>query len=163
MWQTKNIPTTAMPMATKLGKVATDHEELPAMKLLDPSVTYFCEVTWYIKYFTSLFAIDHWPPNMASWWLTVRGFHPRIHITLSVWVHQRSRDKLKNLHHTNAYSSKTYQGGDILQEAHTHKFAWPFNVVVIWGQMTKLNALYLHLQNTHGHQMHWLRVRGSHP
>ena len=43
-------------MATKLGKVVTFHEELSLMKLLDPSITYFCEVA----YFTSPLALDQW-------------------------------------------------------------------------------------------------------
>ena len=53
-------------MATKFGRVVTYHKEFPLVKLLDPSVTCFCDVTWYIKYFTSPLALDQWPPNVAK-------------------------------------------------------------------------------------------------
>ena len=32
-------------MAIKVGRVVTYHEQLQVLKLLDPSVTWFCEVT----------------------------------------------------------------------------------------------------------------------
>ena len=54
-------------MATKLGKVVIYLEELPLIKLLDPSITWFCKVTWHVKYFISPFALDQWPSNMARW------------------------------------------------------------------------------------------------
>ena len=54
-------------MATKLGKVVIYLEELPLIKLLDPSITWFCKVTWHVKCFISPFALDQWPSNMARW------------------------------------------------------------------------------------------------
>ena len=63
------------------------------------------------------------------------------------WGHMTN--KKHYLHHRNAYVYKTYHG-DILWRAPTHIFAWP------WGwqvrSCNKLNTLYLHLQETHGHQ-----------
>ena len=45
-------------MVTKLGRVVIYHEELPLIKLLDPSITWFCKVTGHAKYFISPFALD---------------------------------------------------------------------------------------------------------
>ena len=45
-------------MTNKLGKVATYHEELPLIKLLCPSITYFCEVMLHIKYIFSPPTLD---------------------------------------------------------------------------------------------------------
>ena len=42
------------------------------------------------------------------------------------------------------FGHKTYQGGDIMQEASTHKFEWPLNV--------RSNTLYHNMQKTHEHQ-----------
>ena len=54
----------------KLGKVVTYQEKLPLIKLLDSSITWFCVVTWHIKYFSSP------PTNMARWWLTYKFIEP---------------------------------------------------------------------------------------
>ena len=40
----KHISTTVIPIASKLGKVVTCHEEVPLIKLIDPSITWFSEV-----------------------------------------------------------------------------------------------------------------------
>ena len=45
-------------MATKLGTVVIYHEELSLIKWLDPSITWFNEVTWHIKGFISVIAIN---------------------------------------------------------------------------------------------------------
>ena len=39
------ISTTTIPMPFKLGKVVIYHEELALIKLLDPSITWFCKLT----------------------------------------------------------------------------------------------------------------------
>ena len=49
---------TIIPMVTKLGNVVTYHEELPLITLLDPLITWLCEVTIHIKYFISSLAQD---------------------------------------------------------------------------------------------------------
>ena len=57
------------------------------------------------------------------------------HNPLNMWS-GGSCDKLKTyLHYHNAYDHKTYQGGDIQRGSSTHKFAWPFNEVVMWGHV----------------------------
>ena len=47
-----NISATAMPMATKLGKVVAYNKELLIIKLHDPCITWSCEITWKIEYFS---------------------------------------------------------------------------------------------------------------
>ena len=82
-WQSKNMSTTTVPMATK---VMAYYEELQLIMLLDPTIMWFCEITWHTKCFISLLAIDQWLPNMVRWWLTERGFpfkhvYMRVHVT----------------------------------------------------------------------------------
>ena len=46
-------------------------------------------------------------------------------------------EKLKTyLHFQNVYGHQSSQGGDILQETPTHKFAWLLNVVILWRHVT---------------------------
>ena len=44
--------------------------------------------------------------------------------------------KIFYLHYYNNCGRKAFQCGDILQEASTHKIAWPLDGVVIWGHLT---------------------------
>ena len=39
-------------------------------------------------------------------------------------------------YYQNAYGHQTFQGGDMLQGALTHEYAWHLNGVVLWGHMT---------------------------
>ena len=54
-------------MTTKLDEAVICHEELPLIKLFDPSITWFCKVMWHVQYFISPLALDQWPSNMARW------------------------------------------------------------------------------------------------
>ena len=56
-----------MSVAAILDRMVTYNEELLVIKLHDPSVTWFYEITRQIKYFISPFALDQWSPNMARW------------------------------------------------------------------------------------------------
>ena len=47
-------------MTTKFSKVVTYLEELPHIKLLDPTFMWFCVVTLCIKYFISQLSLDQW-------------------------------------------------------------------------------------------------------
>ena len=62
-WQIRNISIT-IPIASKFDRVTW------------PLVIWSCQVTWEIKYILSPFTLDHWPQNLARFWLSVRGFHP---------------------------------------------------------------------------------------
>ena len=37
---------------------------------------------------------------------------------------------------SHVYGQETYNGGEVLQEASTYRFAWPLNEVFMWGHMT---------------------------
>ena len=50
-------------MATKVGKVG----DMPLIKLLDPSIMWFCKFKWHVKCLISLLALDQWPSNMTRW------------------------------------------------------------------------------------------------
>ena len=80
-------------MATKLGKVVICHEELPLIKLLDPSIMWFCKVTWHVKYFIS-------PLKYGKMVTHLDGLsHINSHNPLNMYSRE-SRDKLKTyLHH----------------------------------------------------------------
>ena len=56
-------------MATKLGKVVTNYEDIQLLTLLDTSFMYFCEVTCQVY---SPLALDQRPPNMVRLWLSIR-------------------------------------------------------------------------------------------
>ena len=65
-----------------------------------------------------------------------RNFHPQKNITLWTYGHVRSGDKLKTyIHFHNAYGYLTCHCGDIPQVTPTHKFSWPLNVLVFWGDI----------------------------
>ena len=40
------------------------------------------------------------------------------------------------LNYQNAYDHQTFQGGEMLQRALTHKNAWHLNGVIFWGHVT---------------------------
>ena len=79
-----------------------------------------------------------WPPNLASWWLVMRGFHPYFYFILWSPNLSRSRGKLKSLHlhYHNIYGLKIKQKGDLPWLRCTHKAIWPYNLVVLWDHMT---------------------------
>ena len=95
-----------MPMATKLGRVGIQNEEIPSTKL-------------------------------QGFLTTSRGL-------------ARSREIL-NLLSLLAYGHKTWQDGDLLQEASTNKVTQPFKCGHVRSQ-DKLKTLYLHCHNAYGHQ-----------
>ena len=41
-----------------------------------------------------------------------------------------------SLNYQNAYGHQTFQGGDMLRVALTHKYTWHLNGVVLWGHVT---------------------------
>ena len=54
-------------MTTKSNRVLTYNEELPTIKLDDPSITWFFEVTRGNKDYFSPLALDQWQLNMTRW------------------------------------------------------------------------------------------------
>ena len=82
-----------MPMATKRGRWSiTSH---------DPLIMQSYEITWQIRNVISPLPQCLKPPDLAVWWLRVRGFHPHSRTTiikshdLYLVTNVRSRDKLE--------------------------------------------------------------------
>ena len=130
-------------MASKLAKVVIYHEELPLIKLLDPSITWFCKVTWHVKYFSTCTQLALSTCNISTCTRPMAIKHgkmmthtdelPPIHSHNPLNMCSRGpRVKLKTyLHHYNAYDHKTYRCSGITQGVPTHKFGYPLNEVVM--------------------------------
>ena len=73
--QNHYIFTTTAPMATKLGRMVTNLEQLLAILLLYPLVTWSCKITWQTKNISPLKQCLR-PPNLARCWRTFRGSYP---------------------------------------------------------------------------------------
>ena len=97
-------------MVTKLGMVVTCSKEVSFINLHYPSIRWFCEVTWKVKYFMFQLSLDQWSPNMARWWLTIRVSHPWPmwgHVT--IWKIYMST--LQNLQPLNLAGCSLREGG----------------------------------------------------
>ena len=66
------LSTTAMPVATKPGKVGMYNEEFPSGNSHNPLITRSCKVTWNIRSVLSLLQKRLWLPNLIRYWLTMR-------------------------------------------------------------------------------------------
>ena len=55
-----------MPMNTRLRKVVIYNEELPLIKLHDPSITYSCEVMLENKHLITQLPLEQFPPNIVK-------------------------------------------------------------------------------------------------
>ena len=90
-------------------------------------------VKWKIKNIIPSFLNCIWSPNMAGWWLSLRGAHPWSYMSLL-----KSHDKIDMLylhfHQTNYL--QTCQAGHIPWGASTQKARWSFNYMVSWDHLT---------------------------
>ena len=137
--QIQYIFTTALPIATKLGKAITCLNRFLPIKLHDPSITWLWEITWQPKTIAAPQCL--WPPNLVNWRLAMRGFHAVCYFTLWWRGLARSRDKLKSFTTTYLYYHKIYdpkirQDRDLHWLLFTHKAKWPYNHVVLWDHAT---------------------------
>ena len=62
-------------------------------------------ITWQIKNITFPFSQGLWTPNLAGWWLRMRGPHLQSHVTLQLWSSDKS--KIFNLHFRKAQGRQT--------------------------------------------------------
>ena len=131
----KYISTTRVSLATKLGKMVTCFDKLLPIKSYDPLIPWSCEITWHTKTITSPLPQCLWPPNLTSWWLTLRGSYPQRYSTIWSRGLTRSLDKLKQLYlyYHDAYchqtwSCVTYHEGIPLIKSHDDiiKWSWKF-------------------------------------
>ena len=63
----KHISTTAVPMATRLGRMVTFLDVLLPIKSHDSLIMWPCEITWQTKTTISPLSECLWPPNLAGW------------------------------------------------------------------------------------------------
>ena len=73
--QNHYICTTTLPITTKLGTMVNYVGGFLTIKPHDPFNTWSCWITWLTKTIISPLPQYLWPPNVASWWLSLRGFH----------------------------------------------------------------------------------------
>ena len=113
-WQTKNISTTTGPMATILGWMVTYLDGLLLIKFHNFDQMAFQD-TWGTTTIVSLLQQCLSPPNLAGWWLTLRGSAPKVYATLWSRGFARSRDKLEPLYHhyDSTYDHQTWQDGGL--------------------------------------------------
>ena len=126
-----------MPMTTKLGWVVTYYQGLPPMKPHNTLITWSCKIMRQTKTIISPLPYWLWPPNLAGWWLTVRGSHPFSYMALLAHGLVRSWDKLRPLylHYHIGYGHQTWQGGDLLWGVPTHSVTWPYWHMVLWDHV----------------------------
>ena len=93
-----------------------------------------CEITWQPKIITSLLPQCLWPPNLASWWLAMMGFHTCYSTVWSRGI-AKSRDTLKSLylHYHNFYDHKMCQDDGLpwvtaTQKSHDHSITWEIKI-----------------------------------
>ena len=72
-WQTKNIYTTRVSMATKLDKMITYLDEFLSIKSQNCWIMWSCIITWPTKDVVSPPPQCLWSPNVVGWWLTLKG------------------------------------------------------------------------------------------
>ena len=117
-------------MAAKLGRMVTNFEGLLPIMLLNPLVTWSCEIKRQTKTILSPLLQCLCPPHLARMWFTMRGFHLQSHMTLWLRSLARSRDTLKSyLLYNNAYGNKIWQGSDLSWAAFTHVY----DHVIMWS------------------------------
>ena len=81
-------------MANKFGNTVTYLDGLLPIKLHDSSIIWSREITWQPKIIISLLPQCLCPPNLASWWHAMKGFHRQCYSTLLSIGLAISRDKL---------------------------------------------------------------------
>ena len=119
-------------MSTKLGKVVTYNEELLLIKLVNSTITWFCEVTWQIStlYLYLLETNGHqtWQGVKSPWGASTYKF---------IWFFKHlfmrgPRDKLKTSPLLQCLWSQDLSGWWHI----TRSFVWPLIEGIKWGHLT---------------------------
>ena len=90
------ISNTIVPMATKLDRMVTYHEELPPIKLHERLIKWYCEITWQTKklylYYHNTYGYQTWQPGDIPWKTpTLKGAWSLNHVVL--WGHVTYRGR----------------------------------------------------------------------
>ena len=149
------ISSSIRPTDTKLCRVVAQDEGISSSKSHDTSTTWSHDK---LKNFISLLSQGLWTPNLAGWWLTMRGPHPQNHVTLQYRGHVTNNKR--------CISTFTRPMDPKLSQFETRE---PLptksrDTSITWlGGKSK--TFYLHIHKLHGPQNLvgcWLRMRGPH-
>ena len=88
--QKRYIFTFTRPTDPKLCRVVAQDEEISSTKSHDTSTTWSRDKS---KNFISLLLQGLWTPNLAGWWLKMRGSHPQSHVTLQYRGHVTNKKR----------------------------------------------------------------------
>ena len=88
--QKRYISTFTRPTGPKLCRVVAQDEEISSTKSHDTSTTWSRDKS---KNFISLLSQGLWTPNLAGWWLEMRGPHPQSHVRLRYRGHLPSKKR----------------------------------------------------------------------
>ena len=121
------ISTIWVSMATKLARMVTYLDGLLPRKSNETLITRFCELTWQSEIIICPPLQCLWPPNLASWWLAIKGFYSMLHHPLITWSCEIAWQIKLYLHYHNIYGNKIWQDGDL--SLLSFKVKWPHNHV----------------------------------
>ena len=93
--QKRYISTFTRPTDPKLCRVVAQDQEISSTKSHDTSTTWPRDKS---KKFISLLSQGLWTPNLAGWWLKLRGPHPQSHVRL------RYRGHVTNKKHISTFT-----------------------------------------------------------
>ena len=156
-----------MPMATKIGRMVANLEQLLPIMLIYPLVTCLREIEWKVKDIIYPLRQCLPPPDLARWWLILTGFYPKCYSSLWPWGLATSRGKLKPL-----YLPITVPMNTKLDRMVTN-LGWLLTIMLIYPLITWFSKIpwqtknvicplpqWLWLLNLAGW---WLTLRGSFP
>ena len=120
------ISTITVPMVSKLGRMISYLEGFLVIKSIESSITWCCKIKWKTKIIISSLTQCLWSPNLAGWWISLRGSNLLSHMALESRVPLRLCDKIKtsNLHYQNFYAYQIFQGGNLPWGTPTHNVKW---------------------------------------
>ena len=129
-------------MATKHGKVVTYHEEPHFKRLHDNSVTWFCEVMWEIRYFTSPIVLDIKMVTLCEGHQPINSHNPLSMCSRAVT--RQFKNTMSPL--SQCLCSQDLPGWWCTVRSSQHKYL--HDPSMRWScNFTWLNTLYLHLQD----------------
>ena len=111
---------------TKRDKMVIYIDGPVPINLHDLSITWLCEIIWKPKTI-SLLPQCLWPPNLASWWLAIKVFHP--------WCYSHLWWQTKIIS-AQYCGHKTRHDGDLPWLPFIQKVKWPYNHLVLWDHVT---------------------------
>ena len=113
MWQENHsISHTRVLTDTRRGRMITYLDGLLPIKSFDPFIAWSCEIVWQIKSIISSVQQCLWPPDLAGWWLILRGSYRYSHMIFWLCGLAWSHDQLKTFYfyYCNTCGHQNWQG-----------------------------------------------------